>query len=157
MVLNSGDGRRYYPATAVADGLLTAEHYARLAGAATGFVANALVLRDANGYIVRGTDVAPSYAANWSDFGAPWQAVQYTIDMNKRVHLRGMCKKSVAVAAPDTIFTLAAGYRPAADEYFTVNSNGAFGTIFVTSAGLVRVAIGSNVYVSLSGISFFAA
>lgn len=94
------------------------------------------------------------YAANWSDFGAPWRVGGYRRDHLGRVHLRGMVKKSVAVAAPDTIFTLPAGFRPAADEYFAVNSNGAFGTVFVTSAGLVRVQVGNLTYVSLSGISF---
>lgn len=128
-----------------------------LAAATTAFTANTLPLRDANGYLSGGTWNAASFATNWSNFGAPWQNVEYKIDTTKRVHLRGMCKKSVAVAAPDTVFTLATGFRPAADEYFTVNSNGAFGTVFVTSAGLVRVQVGNATYVSLSGISFDAA
>lgn len=142
------------PAT---NGYMLGADKAKLDASTTAFNASTLVQRDANGFVPRGTDQAASFATNWSNFGAPWSNVEYTIDLHKRVHLRGMCKKSVAVAGPDTIFTLAAGYRPAADEYFDVNSNGAFGTVFVTSAGLVRVQVGNAAYVSLSGISFYAA
>lgn len=97
---------------------------------------------------------APTYSANWSDFGGAWATVKYCKDATGRVWLRGMAKKSIATVAGETLFTLPTVCRPAADEYFAVNSNGAFGTIFITAGGAVNLGVGSNVYVSLSGISF---
>jgi hypothetical protein len=136
MVLNL-DGRRYYRATATADGLLSAAQFALVAQLGT----------DSGWTTV-------SYAANWSDFGAPWAVVAYKKDELGIVQLRGMAKKSVAVGANDTIFTLPSGFRPTAQEYFAVNSNSVFGAVFVTTAGAVNVGVGNAAYVSLSGISF---
>jgi hypothetical protein len=91
------------------------------------------------------------YQNAWADFGAPWATVAYYKDSMNVVHLRGMMTAGVIAA---TAFTLPAGFRPLANEYFSVASNGAFASVFITPAGDVTVQVGSNVWVSLSGVSF---
>jgi hypothetical protein len=95
----------------------------------------------------------PSYAANWSDFGSPYEGVSYSRFGNV-VYLQGLCKKSIAIVAGETIFTLPTGYRPTAQVVFAIESNSAFGRVDVTVAGAVIVQIGGAPHVSLSGISF---
>lgn len=94
-----------------------------------------------------------AFLNGWVNFGAPWAAIAYYKDVMNVVHLRGMM---MAGAIASSAFVLPAGYRPLFDEYFAVASNGAFGSVFVTPAGDVTPQVGSNVWVSLSGISFRA-
>jgi hypothetical protein len=98
--------------------------------------------------------IAPAYAGTWADYGAPYAMVGYMRTADQLVHLKGMTKAGVVGT---TIFTLAAGYRPEADEIFAVISNAAVGIVIVTSAGAVVADTGNNTYFSLSGISFRAA
>jgi hypothetical protein len=58
----------------------------------------------------------PSFAANWSDFGAGVPTAGYMKDATGRVWLKGGVKKAAALALPDTITgatPLPVGYRPA--------------------------------------------
>lgn len=137
MVLNRDQGRRYYRATATSEGLLSPAQFALVAQ-----------LRTDSGW------AAPGLAANWANFGAGWANAGYKKDETGRVWLRGMIAKGIAVVAGETIFVLPAGFRPPATEYFAINSNGAFGTIWITAAGAVNLQIGNAAYVSLSNISF---
>jgi hypothetical protein len=59
----------------------------------------------------------------------------------------------------NAIFTLPAGYLPAnADASnpltFPVDSNAAYGRLFVFGDGVVTLGAGSNAYANLNGISF---
>jgi hypothetical protein len=57
----------------------------------------------------------------------------------------------------NAVFTLPAGYRPAAREFFPVVSNDLFGAAYVDGNGDVVAYKGSNAYFSLDGIAFRAA
>jgi hypothetical protein len=85
------------------------------------------------------------YAANWSDFDAG-HAVQYRKDATGRVWLRGLAKKAVALALPDTILTLPAGFRPTrADNPVSVASNaGGYTELRVNTAGAVFIWVGGS-------------
>lgn len=98
--------------------------------------------------------ITPTLSGTWVDYGAPWQGAGYRKLNNEVVELRGLVRSGTIGTA---IFVLPAGFRPAADEYFAVNSNGAFGTVSVDSSGNVTPQVGSTSYVSLAGIHFAAA
>jgi hypothetical protein len=70
------------------------------------------------------------------------------------VHLLGFPTSGVIGNA---IFTLPAGYRPAARYFFPVVSNDLFGAAYVDSNGDVVAYKGSNAYFALDGITFRAA
>lgn len=93
---------------------------------------------------------APAFAGAWVNFGAPWQVAQ-TCKVGDRVYLRGRIKSGTINTAA---FTLIAGQRPPADIGFPVNSNGAYGWVSITAAGVVTPVIGNTAYVDLSNISF---
>lgn len=102
---------------------------------------------------------AASYAANWSDFGGGLYGAHYKRDPLGWVCLAGMAKKSVVLALPDTIFTLPAGYRPAAAKRFPgASGGGVFCQILINTTGTVQIetqaAGGTNAYVNLEGIRF---
>lgn len=94
---------------------------------------------------------AASLAAGWSNtFGSPYPAVQYLLDNNGYVHVKGTVNGGAG-----TIFTLPAGYRPATDTLlFPTIANGATGRLEVTSAGVVTLATGTATSVDLSPIYF---
>lgn len=98
--------------------------------------------------------VSPALSGSWVNYGAASATVGYIKDAGGYVHLQGAAKGG---AIPGVMFTLPAGYRPAATHDFAVNSNGAFGWVFVDASGNVNVQSGSNAFVSLAGISFKAA
>ena len=89
----------------------------------------------------------------WVNFGTYAPAGFYK-EPNGIVHLVGLIKSGVIIS---DAFTLPVGMRPAQREIFIVASNGGAGTVDVNTTGAVTIASGSNVYVSLSGISFRAA
>lgn len=105
-----------------------------------------------------GTDsgwLAPALAANWANFGAGEVAAGYRKDATGQVWIKGLVKKSVALAPPDTVFTLPVGYRPAANWRFVTHSAAGTATWVVTTAGLVQLTSGgSATNTSLTGISF---
>ena len=93
----------------------------------------------------------------WTNFGTPYSNAGYTIDSEGWVHLRGLVTGGVvAASALGTIFTLPVGYRPTESIHFPVVSNGAFGIVFVNTAGQVWAHTGSNVYFQLDGVRFRA-
>lgn len=97
---------------------------------------------------------APTLTNSWVYYGSPTNPVGYWKDPNGVVHLRGAVKSGTIGLS---VFTLPVGYRPSNTEYFAVVSNGAFGRVVVGSDGGVTPDIGSNVYVTLDGITFRAA
>jgi len=86
------------------------------------------------------------------NFGGTNEPARYWKDYTGKVSLGGVVKSFTAV--PVTIFTLPAGYRPQYAMIYAVPSNGALGIVTVNPDGTVVVNAGSNVYLSLSGITF---
>lgn len=101
---------------------------------------------------------ASPFSNSWVNYGGSWRVFGYWKDVFGWVHLRGLVK-SGSVA---TIYTLPVGYRPSAGETFLSQSgaSGYVARIDVLSTGAINLvgygASGSNVSVSLSGISFYA-
>ena len=91
----------------------------------------------------------------WVDFGGGYAPGAYLRDSNGWVHLRGMIANG-AVTAGTVLATLPAGYRPAAVELFNGIASGVVCIIQVDAFGNVGIpaAVASNLYISLSGISF---
>jgi len=94
-----------------------------------------------------------TFQNSWVNLGPPTEEVNYFKDADGMVTIRGL---ATAGTIGQTIFTLPAGFRPRLNESFAVNSNGAFGSCQVTSAGAVNALAGSNAWFSLSGIRFRA-
>lgn len=94
-----------------------------------------------------------AFVNGWVNFGGTNASASYYKDPFGRVKLKGTVKSGTIGV---TIFTLPAGYRPQEAEIFGVASNGAFGVVTVNPDGTVVASSGSNVYVSLAGISFRA-
>lgn len=62
------------------------------------------------------TDV--TFAGVWGNFGAPYQNVQYRLNsITSEVQVRGLARANNGAWAP-TMFTLPAGHRPLANQYF---------------------------------------
>ena len=99
---------------------------------------------------------APTLLNGWVNFGGVETPAGYYKDTSGRVHLRGFIKSGTA-AADTVLFTLPIGYRPSVAINFAVVSNNAFGYIDILASGNVRFQVGSNVSLSLDGISFRAA
>jgi hypothetical protein len=99
--------------------------------------------------------IAPTLINSWVNFGGSYVTAGYWKDDNGTVHLQGLIKSGTPI--PGLAFTLPVGYRPATWEIFTVASNAALGVVEVQSTGGVNISSGSNVNLSLSGISFKAA
>lgn len=97
---------------------------------------------------------APVFANAWANLAAPNNPAGYWKDSFGVVHLRGGIQSGTINTAA---FTLPIGYRPNNTEVFAVTSNGAFGSVSVSSAGAVTPTVGSNVSVYLDGLTFRAA
>lgn len=95
----------------------------------------------------------PAFENSWVDQGS-WAPTGYMKDGLGFVHLRGLVISGV-IASP--VFTLPAGYRPVGKMGFPIVSNNVYGWVTITSAGVVTIESGSNVWASLSGIAFQAA
>lgn len=92
---------------------------------------------------------------SWVDYGGgTFGQVSYYKDTDGIVRLRGAIKSG---AIPNIAFVLPPGFRPASTAYFQCVSNNAFGFVSITPGGSLSPQVGSNVYVSLDGISFRAA
>ena len=87
----------------------------------------------------------------WANFGGSNEQARYWRDYTGIVHIGGIVKSG---AIGTSIFTLPGGYRPQYAMIYAVASNGAFGVCTVNPDGTVVASSGSNVYFSLSGISF---
>ena len=85
----------------------------------------------------------------WAAYGGAWPAPSYFKDSNGIVHVKGMIKSGTTT--PGTaIFTFPAGYRPIDLQSIVVDVNGAYGTVNISSAGVLTTGtIGTNVAVAL--------
>jgi hypothetical protein len=93
------------------------------------------------------------FSGTWVNFGGTNESAQYMKDLMGFVHIGGVVKSGTIGTV---IFTLPAGYRPEEAKIFAVASNGALGICTVNPDGTVVASSGSNVYFSLSGITFRA-
>jgi len=100
---------------------------------------------------------APSLTNSWATTYATTNGYEppgYTRLPDGWVTLSGYLSNGTVTASA---FTLPTGYRPAKQQVFAVASNGAFGEVIVAADGTVTPQVGSNVWFSLSGITFKAA
>jgi hypothetical protein len=103
--------------------------------------------------------VAPSLQNGWVNYDTgSWNAAGYYKDAMGFVHLRGLVKSGTV--APAMIFTLAGGYRPGRQVIIAAIAGSGIADLRVTPSGDVTVsgylASGSNFFVSLEGITFYA-
>lgn len=96
---------------------------------------------------------APTLGNSWVNFGSPHASAGYKRDVHGLVHIKGLIKSGTMNSA---IFTLPEGYRPSEQLVFSVISNGAIGRLDVFVDGDVKLVSGSNAWVSLDSISFYA-
>jgi hypothetical protein len=88
---------------------------------------------------------------SWTNYGGAYATAAYAKDIAGVIHFKGTIKSGTVGQAA---FTLPTGYRPGASIDIVVNSNGAFGVVEITSAGIVNPVAGNNAYFFLDGISF---
>lgn len=103
---------------------------------------------------VIGATGEPAFANSWVAAGGIDQVPRFIRDPFGFVHIEGLMSTGV-VNSP--AFTLPVGYRPAARHLYSVVANDAFGRMSIAADGTVRLAVGSNGFVQLSGITFQAA
>lgn len=92
-----------------------------------------------------------AFQNSWVNYGGTNEQAHYWKDSFNMIHIGGVVKSGTITA---TIFTLPAGYRPQEALIMPVASNGAFGVVTINPDGTIVASAGSNVYFSLSGISF---
>ena len=95
---------------------------------------------------------AASLVNSWANQGGAYQNAEYWKDTIGNVHIHGAIKSG---ASGTVAFTLAAGYRPAAQQTFSVPGSNS-GTIDIAAAGTVTIT-NITAMTSLSGITFRAA
>lgn len=94
----------------------------------------------------------PGFTNSWVNYGSGWQNAGFWRDPLGNVRLRGLIKSGTVGSAA---FTLPPGFRPFISETFGTISNAAIGKVDVQTDGtVVPTTPSSNVYVSLSGITF---
>lgn len=106
--------------------------------------------------------IGVTYAANWADVGGNYQVVEYCRDGFGFVRLRGQTKRiNSNMSGTTLVFTLPAGFRPAAYEIFHLDTNNAQkdARVEVRSDGTVY-AIAPNLQInneiSFSQITFYS-
>jgi hypothetical protein len=97
------------------------------------------------------TWTAPTLLNSWANYGTGFHNAGYSKNSFGIVHLRGMVKSGTINTA---IFTLPAGFRPAAKHLFTTTANSAIARVDIDTSGNVVCVSGSNVWLALDGISF---
>lgn len=105
--------------------------------------------------IVQEDWIEPTLLNSWVNFGSPYFNVGYYKNSIEKVNIVATIKNGT-VTTGTNIFSLAAGYRPANDQYFVCASNGIFGLIVVRADGDVEIQTANSTYLSLDGISFRA-
>lgn len=103
--------------------------------------------------------VAPTLLNSWrNEVSGEYTPVGYYKDTENIVHLRGLITSGTNFGFTTNcyIFLLPVGYRPVKANMFQVISNGAIGRVDVMADGNIRAVAGSNIYVSLDGITFLA-
>lgn len=102
-----------------------------------------------------------TFGTNWSSFGGTW-TVRYRKLPSGLVVLQGLAAKSAALALPETMLTLPAGYRPGVATGGTgiiheCTASGGRAEVRVFDTGVVQLnAGGSATWTSVGGISFLA-
>lgn len=96
--------------------------------------------------------IAPTLLNSWVNLGSSYSAAGYCKAEDGVVRLKGNVKSGSGI--PTTIFTLPDGYRPSEILSFSVESNGAFGAVQISTNGNVQATVGSTTRLSLDGISF---
>lgn len=108
-----------------------------------------------SGWHIVGNAGEPAFQNGWTHYDA--RVVKFR-KIHGAVHLSGLAGSGTLAA---TMFVLPAGYRPLIENTFTlvfpVVANGALGVVDIWQDGRVQVTSGSNVWVSLAGITFVAA
>ena len=84
---------------------------------------------------------APSLQNSWADLGSPSQTARYRKDMNGIVHVQGTIASGTTTVGT-LIFTLPAGYRPAATLQIVVLAQSGLAHVDVASDGTVKVGSG---------------
>lgn len=97
--------------------------------------------------------VAPTLLNSWVNYGGGFNDAAYYKDPFGVVHLRGVIKDGTDVSGT-ALFTLPVGYRPPAQELFTVISSSALGRVDIATTGNVVITSGSNTWLSLDGLTF---
>jgi Protein of unknown function (DUF2793) len=98
------------------------------------------------------TAQVPTLGLSWVGYGGGFQSPRYYKTPDGRVTIEGLMQSGTN----GTVFTLLAGYRPAAKLMFVCQSGGGPYRVDVDSNGDVILSGSNSVFSSLSGISFFA-
>lgn len=88
----------------------------------------------------------------WVNYSPPFSSAAYTKTSAGLIVLKGMVK-----AGSGTIAQLPAGYRPAAQIMFENSTNQTGGRLDIDVNGNIGMAVGSNAWFSLDGVSFMPA
>jgi hypothetical protein len=117
------------------------------------YVSSGNTWRCADLYITPEAWIAPTLSGSWTNFGGGFQTIAYR-RVGDIVYLKGLAKNA-SLTVPSTIFTLPAGYRPPSDTIFPSVSEDVFGSVRITSVGVVSgfVAKDTDSWVTLDGIS----
>jgi hypothetical protein len=101
-------------------------------------------------YTLQTAWTAPTLLNSWVNFGAGFAGAAYCRDHLGFVHIRGVIKSGTQTAGT-VLFALPTGFRPLADQMFTVSDTGSFLELRVASGGNVTLGIAapSNAYLSL--------
>lgn len=95
----------------------------------------------------------PTLGLGWIGYGGGFQSPRYFKTPDGRVSLEGLMQ----AGTDGTVFTLLAGFRPAAKLMFVCWSGGGAYRVDVDTTGAVILTGSNAVFSSLSGISFIAA
>ncbi len=100
---------------------------------------------------VDGDATEPNFTGTWVNYGSVGMA--FLRDDLGFVHIRGEVKDGTAGTS---VFTLPAGYRPAANSRFPITYSGGVGFVSVNSDGtVVPEAAAGSLFVSMNGITFY--
>jgi hypothetical protein len=102
-----------------------------------------------------GAEQVPALGLGWIGLGGAWANPSYRKSADGMVTISGAIQRAVS-AQDGVIFTLLAGYRPAADLIFVGFSAGGAFRIDVKANGDVEIAGSNHFFSSFSGVSFFA-
>jgi type II secretory pathway pseudopilin PulG len=120
------------------------------------------------GYLTTNVMYYPAaYSASWTsltlqnswvydtDNSNLFSSPQYTKAADGLVSVKGLIRSGTTTV--DTIIaTLPVGYRPIGRALFTAYSNGAYSRIDIDATGNIRFESGSNAWLSLDGLTFYA-
>ncbi len=133
--------------------------YKEATSSAYGFDVATVALR-ALGPLAQPAFTGVTFNTGWANytagFGGPWANVQYLKDSMGFVHIHGLCYRASGVNT--VMFTLPAGFRPAGQQIFAVDSAGGHARVDVNTNGDTSITGGTpGTWVSVSGITFRAA